>query len=114
MKKKRSAGLERKGTPHMLRHAWARKLMGVADLAVVKDLFFFSSRRRHTRCGRDWSSDVCSSDLSVSGALRMVKRHARSKAFTSQRSDDRWSFSRSFHQAQPTRQEATRQTGQPT
>src|SRR6202045_4725411 len=24
---------------------------------------FFSSRRRHTRCGRDWSSDVCSSDL---------------------------------------------------
>src|SRR5690554_6994101 len=29
--------------------------------------FFFSSRRRHTRCGRDWSSDVCSSDLAVSG-----------------------------------------------
>src|SRR5690554_7028641 len=28
-------------------------------------LFFFSSRRRHTRCGRDWSSDVCSSDLAV-------------------------------------------------
>src|SRR3989449_3990708 len=26
-------------------------------------LFFFSSRRRHTRCSRDWSSDVCSSDL---------------------------------------------------
>src|SRR3989442_1704551 len=26
---------------------------------------FFSSRRRHTRCGRDWSSDVCSSDLAV-------------------------------------------------
>src|SRR5207245_5535765 len=26
-------------------------------------LFFFSSRRRHTRCYRDWSSDVCSSDL---------------------------------------------------
>src|SRR2546422_5380109 len=25
--------------------------------------FFFSSRRRHTRCSRDWSSDVCSSDL---------------------------------------------------
>src|SRR3989442_5527247 len=25
--------------------------------------FFFTSRRRHTRCGRDWSSDVCSSDL---------------------------------------------------
>src|SRR5215813_4210040 len=26
-------------------------------------VFFFSSRRRHTSCGRDWSSDVCSSDL---------------------------------------------------
>src|SRR5216683_4310250 len=27
--------------------------------------FFFSSRRRHTRSDRDWSSDVCSSDLSL-------------------------------------------------
>src|SRR5215470_19477304 len=26
-------------------------------------VFFFSSRRRHTICYRDWSSDVCSSDL---------------------------------------------------
>src|SRR3989442_4698688 len=30
---------------------------------MVSFFFFFSSRRRHTRCGRDWSSDVCSSDL---------------------------------------------------
>src|SRR2546422_11600887 len=29
--------------------------------------FFFSSRRRHTRCSRDWSSDVCSSDLHRDG-----------------------------------------------
>src|SRR5690606_40573024 len=29
--------------------------------------FFFSSRRRHTRFSRDWSSDVCSSDLYVVG-----------------------------------------------
>src|SRR5690606_19286131 len=29
--------------------------------------FFFSSRRRHTRFSRDWSSDVCSSDLRPSG-----------------------------------------------
>src|SRR3712207_9108620 len=28
-------------------------------------MFFFSSRRRHTRYWRDWSSDVCSSDLAV-------------------------------------------------
>src|SRR5579872_7556298 len=32
--------------------------------------FFFSSRRRHTRCGRDWSSDVCSSDLANIAAMR--------------------------------------------
>src|SRR5690625_6753903 len=31
--------------------------------------FFFSSRRRHTRWPRDWSSDVCSSDLEVAKAL---------------------------------------------
>src|SRR5690625_6514297 len=30
-------------------------------------VFFFSSRRRHTRWPRDWSSDVCSSDLSPVG-----------------------------------------------
>src|SRR5439155_13559508 len=32
--------------------------------ASLPRLFFFSSRRRHTRWPRDWSSDVCSSDLS--------------------------------------------------
>src|SRR6266542_5855812 len=31
---------------------------------MSRKYFFFSSRRRHTRCYRDWSSDVCSSDLS--------------------------------------------------
>src|SRR5438876_2469753 len=30
-------------------------------------LFFFSSRRRHTRWTGDWSSDVCSSDLKAGG-----------------------------------------------
>src|SRR3712207_2416138 len=34
-------------------------------LSVSRDMFFFSSRRRHTRYWRDWSSDVCSSDLGV-------------------------------------------------
>src|SRR2546429_5796603 len=33
------------------------------DECVSVLFFFFSSRRRHTRCSRDWSSDVCSSDL---------------------------------------------------
>src|SRR5256884_3687298 len=37
-----------------------------SGLYCVSVLFFFSSRRRHTRCSRDWSSDVCSSDLIAS------------------------------------------------
>src|SRR6266498_4353117 len=36
-------------------------------------VFFFSSRRRHTRCGRDWSSDVCSSDLSFESFRQDVR-----------------------------------------
>src|SRR5215212_3608755 len=35
---------------------------------LVVSFFFFSSRRRHTRCLSDWSSDVCSSDLAVKSA----------------------------------------------
>src|SRR5205809_423475 len=31
----------------------------------MADIFYFSGARRHTRCSRDWSSDVCSSDLGV-------------------------------------------------
>src|SRR5258705_62084 len=31
-------------------------------VVVGRMIFFFSSRRRHTRCLSDWSSDVCSSD----------------------------------------------------
>src|SRR2546429_6666343 len=37
--------------------------------------FFFSSRRRHTRCSRDWSSDVCSSDLVPAGREASVRKH---------------------------------------
>src|SRR5436309_2768786 len=36
--------------------------------------FFFSSRRRHTRFSRDWSSDVCSSDLSATRSLGSALR----------------------------------------
>src|SRR5205809_949742 len=35
------------------------------SVTIFLFLFFFSSRRRHTRCSRDWSSDVCSSDLEL-------------------------------------------------
>src|SRR2546429_6233864 len=42
---------------------------------------FFSSRRRNTRCSRDWSSDVCSSDLdirrSATGLLELPRAYAR-------------------------------------
>src|SRR2546421_1294837 len=34
-------------------------------LVLYCGFFFFSSRRRHTRSDRDWSSDVCSSDLAL-------------------------------------------------
>src|SRR5690349_23914529 len=44
-------------------------------------LFFFSSRRRHTRSLRDWSSDVCSSDL----AARRSRRAGRLAAARSER-----------------------------
>src|SRR5438067_1424579 len=37
--------------------------------ARVAGIFFFSSRRRHTRSKRDWSSDVCSSDLLNVGTI---------------------------------------------
>src|SRR5256884_2950393 len=36
---------------------------------MLSFFFFFSSRRRHTRCSRDWSSDVCSSDLTSLAVL---------------------------------------------
>src|SRR5437899_4618134 len=36
--------------------------------------FFFSSRRRHTRCLSDWSSDVCSSDLTFADQVTTVAR----------------------------------------
>src|SRR5207245_8604203 len=35
----------------------------ITPVILILLFFFFSSRRRHTRCYRDWSSDVCSSDL---------------------------------------------------
>src|SRR5699024_11271770 len=45
-------------------------------------LFFFSSRRRHTRSKRDWSSDVCFSDLApptnASAGYLVISRQVRS------------------------------------
>src|SRR5256885_2976215 len=49
----------------------------------VSSVFFFSSRRRHTRLQGDWSSDVCSSDLmnfdSDTNVVDVAVRRLRSK-----------------------------------
>src|SRR5439155_7298895 len=51
------------------------------DIHVV---FFFSSRRRHTRWPRDWSSDVCSSDLvPVYSCLRLSVNESLSRKIVS-------------------------------
>src|SRR2546430_3956060 len=49
------------------------------------EVFFFSSRRRHTRFDCDWSSDVCSSDLHVRGP-----QPASDRAFRGQHSAPRF------------------------
>src|SRR5437899_4875116 len=46
--------------------------------------FFFSSRRRHTRCLSDWSSDVCSSDLRPNVPPRLVCYHERKRELDDQ------------------------------
>src|SRR5438105_6472018 len=42
---------------------WITLVVAIVSFSVILFFFFFSSRRRHTRSTRDWSSDVCSSDL---------------------------------------------------
>src|SRR5699024_11448554 len=46
---------------------------------------FFSSRRRHTRSKRDWSSDVCSSDLRLSAAAGSGECRGEESVFVLQR-----------------------------
>src|SRR2546429_6241338 len=58
----------------------ASKRPKMATASWIWCVFFFSSRRRHTRCSRDWSSDVCSSDLTrrfktmISTVVRALSR----------------------------------------
>src|SRR5438067_8680335 len=60
--------------------------------------FFFSSRRRHTRSKRDWSSDVCSSDLPNHIAeaslhkvgCQLLRQQVRMMAFPSPASNQKW------------------------
>src|SRR5687768_4656134 len=44
--------------------------------------FLFSSRRRHTRCSRDWSSDVCSSDLEKEWETQIEKPNRQLQQIT--------------------------------
>src|SRR5439155_3956585 len=46
-------------------------------------VFFFSSRRRHTRWPRDWSSDVCSSDLQLSRIIGILLAKAAEDRYQS-------------------------------
>src|SRR5258705_10190593 len=63
----------------------------VRSRAMIDSLcFFFSSRRRHTRCLSDWSSDVCSSDLirpTASGTTVTIKKLMPKRARLMQKDD---------------------------
>src|SRR5256886_8812674 len=63
------------------------KKKGVGEENSVYDLiFFFSSRRRHTRFDCDWSSDVCSSDLPLSKVVTVAAITGRSEGGKEMRS----------------------------
>src|SRR3989475_6626887 len=55
---------------------------------AANDVFFFSSRRRHTRFDCDWSSDVCSSDLRLRADPAMSQAVVSCVAAAPQRSDE--------------------------
>src|SRR6266496_3594068 len=67
-------------------------LMAVQYTHFIDIFFFFSSRRRHTRSPRDWSSDVCSSDLSTCARCRAtsaVRSAARGRTRAPRGSEER-------------------------
>src|SRR2546421_5804846 len=64
----------------------------VSGELLLSVFFFFSSRRRHTRSDRDWSSDVCSSDLTRANGAPVSaagKRRPRADAVRRPQSSDR-------------------------
>src|SRR5438132_2678909 len=50
-------------------------------MVLISLFFFFSSRRRHTRSLCDWSSDVCSSDLSRRRSLHIANAFEKAASF---------------------------------
>src|SRR5690606_40726445 len=62
-------------------------------------VFFFSSRRRHTRFSRDWSSDVCSSDLdNKEFKFNWIAWANNDRIIMSLRYDSRWNNSITYTQ----------------
>src|SRR2546430_6820142 len=70
---------------------WAlgSRCAGTASCRIPATLFFFSSRRRHTRFDCDWSSDVCSSDLTIFRVPTcMLEVHVSSRVLRSPTRED--------------------------
>src|SRR5437868_10253826 len=63
-----------------MRFTWVSILAIIAWESI--SFFFFSSRRRHTRSKRDWSSDVCSSDLAHADGSVDVENFGRLDQFS--------------------------------
>src|SRR5690606_13340077 len=59
------------------------------------DLFFFASRGRHTRVSRDWSSDVCSSDVEETRSFICSRRLSASEALATARAH--WGIENELH-----------------
>src|SRR5207253_6126285 len=78
----RSAGL----VPHRSFCDLAKGARHVCDQSLLLAVFFFSSRRRHTSWPRDWSSDVCSSDLDTPPPVEFRQLRQRAASFGERRS----------------------------
>src|SRR5262245_64437196 len=64
----------------------------LSNSLALRCIFFFSSRRRHTRCLSDWSSDVCSSDLRADRGRCVVSRLVRAQLLGLVRTRATWGF----------------------
>src|SRR5579864_9662160 len=73
---------------------WIHLLTLLIRLFLLVLIFLFSSRRRHTRFTCDWSSDVCSSDLSrssrrLTGSTAVTKRRYAGRGVTKKKAEGR-------------------------
>src|SRR5207302_4867638 len=89
-------------------------LMKASSLAVCVSMlvFFFSSRRRHTIFSRDWSSDVCSSDLLEGHEDAGLAIHARSVHQELHREDRLAAAGPAANQSRPAARSEERRVGE--